>query len=191
MNPHSRWSSPVLIVPKSETAGWLQDESGYEKSQLSSAAIWGCLSILEVILQHLTLASVFASFDVFKRFWSFPEIYSSLTDLEWCSCIPRLELWHFERSLDFCLKSISLRHIGLLKIFWEASSKPGQCFRETAQVQHQVKPQEQRALALHIFWCERKISKDGVSFDPAYLKGLLELPRPEMSKHLQHSILCP
>jgi hypothetical protein len=35
-------------------------------------AIAGCLPILEVILQHLKLALVFASLDAFKGFWEFP-----------------------------------------------------------------------------------------------------------------------
>jgi len=30
------------------------------------------------------------------------------------------------------------------------------------------------------------MSKDGESFDAAYLRGLLELPRPETAKQLQH-----
>jgi hypothetical protein len=51
-------------------------------------AIAGCLAILEDILQHLKLASVFASLDAFKSFWQFPldvdyqGIYSLVTDVE-------------------------------------------------------------------------------------------------------------
>jgi hypothetical protein len=49
----------------------------------------GCLPILDVILQHLKLASVIASLNAFKRFWNFQpdvdcqEIYSLLTDVEY------------------------------------------------------------------------------------------------------------
>ena len=37
-----------------------------------------------------------------------------------------------------------------------------------------------------ITWCGRKISAEGVSFDPQYLKGLTTVPRPETGKQLQH-----
>jgi len=47
-------------------------------------------------------------------------------------------------------------------------------------------PKKSKLFALHIIWSGRKISKDGVSFDPAYLKGLTELPRPQRAKRLQH-----
>jgi len=55
-------------------------------------------------------------------------------------------------------------------------------------VQHQVEPQEKRAVctAHHLVWGE--ISKDGVSFDPAYLKERSELPRPVTGKLLQQLI---
>jgi hypothetical protein len=70
-NPQSQWSSPVLIVPKTK----LPDEfrmtvdTRYPNSQL--VAIAGCLPIVEVILQHLKLASEFASLDACNGFWRF------------------------------------------------------------------------------------------------------------------------
>jgi hypothetical protein len=86
-NPHSQWSSPVLILPKLT----LPDEfrmtvdTRYPNSQL--IAIAECLPILEVILQHLKLASGLASLNAFKGFCRFPldvdchEIYSLLTNI--------------------------------------------------------------------------------------------------------------
>jgi len=71
-NLHSRWSSPVLIVPKLK----LPDEfrmtvdTRYPTSQL--VAIAECLTILQVILQHMKLASLFASLDASKGFCRFP-----------------------------------------------------------------------------------------------------------------------
>jgi len=44
-------------------------DTRYPNSHL--LAIAGCLPILEVTLQHLKLASVFAILDVFKGFWQF------------------------------------------------------------------------------------------------------------------------
>jgi len=58
-------------------------DTRYPNSHL--VAIAGCFPILEVILQHLKLASVFARLDAFKGFWQFPldvdcqEVYSLLT----------------------------------------------------------------------------------------------------------------
>jgi hypothetical protein len=45
-----------------------------------------------------------------------------------------------------------------------------------------LNPKNNDLLALHIIWCGRKIPKDGVSFDAAYLKGLRGLT----AKQLQH-----
>jgi hypothetical protein len=53
-----------------------------------------------------------------------------------------------------------------------------------------LNPQKSELFALHIIWCGVKISKDGVSFDPAYVKGLTELRRPETAKQLQHFCLA-
>ena len=47
-----------------------------------------------------------------------------------------------------------------------------------------LNPKKSELFALHIIG--RKISKNGVSLDPAYLKGLTEIPRPETGKQLQH-----
>jgi len=70
-SPHHRWNSPVLIVPKPKLPDELRMtvDTRHPNSQL--VAIAGCLPILEVILQHLKLASVFASLDAFKGFWQF------------------------------------------------------------------------------------------------------------------------
>jgi len=83
-NPHSRWGSPVLIVPKPKLPDEfrLTVDTRFLNSRL--VALAGCLPILEVILQQLKLAAVFASF---KGLWQFPldvdcqEIYSLLTDV--------------------------------------------------------------------------------------------------------------
>jgi hypothetical protein len=40
--------------------------------------------------------------------------------------------------------------------------------------------------ALHIIWGGTKISKDGVSLDPANLKRITELPRAEKAQQMQH-----
>jgi hypothetical protein len=87
-NLQSQWRSPVLIVPKPKLPNEFRMtvDTRYPNSQLVSIA--GCSSILEVILQHLKLASVFANLDAFKGFWQFPldvdcqEIYYLLTDIE-------------------------------------------------------------------------------------------------------------
>jgi len=42
-----------------------------------------------------------------------------------------------------------------------------------------LNPKKSELFSLHIIWCGSKISKDGVLFDPAYLKGLSEVARPE------------
>ena len=48
-----------------------------------------------------------------------------------------------------------------------------------------MKSQNSNLFALRIIWCGRKISKDGVPFDSAYLEGLTENPPPERGKQLQ------
>jgi len=67
-NPHSRWNSPVLTVPKPKLSNEFRMtvNTRYPNSQL--VAIVGCLPILALILQHLKLASVFANLDAFNGF---------------------------------------------------------------------------------------------------------------------------
>ena len=62
----------------------------------------------------------------------------------------------------------------------------GKVVTRLRQFNIKLNPNKNKLFALHIIWCGAKISKDGVSFDPAYLKGLTELPRPETTKQLQH-----
>jgi len=71
------------------------------------------------------------------------------------------------------------QHIGLLRISIGVSSKP-------EHGRWNFNPKKSELVPLHIIWCGRKIFKDGVSSDPAYLKGLTELPLPETAKQLQH-----
>ena len=86
-NPQSRRRLPLSIVTEHKLPDELRMtvDTRYPNSQLVSIA--GCSSILEVILQHLKLASVFANLDAFKGFWQFPldvdchQIYSLLTDV--------------------------------------------------------------------------------------------------------------
>jgi len=58
----------------------------------------------------------------------------------------------------------------------------GKFFERLRRFNINLNPRKSELFALHIIWCESKISKDGVSFDPAYLRGLTELPRPETAK---------
>jgi len=86
-NPHSRWSSPVLIVPKPKLPNELRMTADTRDPNSHLIAIAGCLPILEVIVQPLNLAWVLSSFDTSNGFWQFPlnveyqEIYSLLTDV--------------------------------------------------------------------------------------------------------------
>jgi hypothetical protein len=81
-NKNSRWSSPVMIVPKQKYPGEFRMviHCRYANSQVQPMA--GFLPILEVSVSYLDGVSWFGSLDAFKGFWQFPleydcqEIYS-------------------------------------------------------------------------------------------------------------------
>jgi len=62
----------------------------------------------------------------------------------------------------------------------------GKFFEKMRKFNIKLNPKMSELFALHIIWCGRWISKDGVSLDSAYLKGLTELPRPATAKQLHH-----
>jgi hypothetical protein len=72
------------------------------------------------------------------------------------------------------------------KSFEEHLQNLGKIFERLRKFNITLNPKKSELFALHIIWCGRKIYKDGLSFDPAYLKELSELPRPETAKQLQH-----
>ena len=72
------------------------------------------------------------------------------------------------------------------KSFEEHLQNLGKIFERLHKLNIKLNPEKSELFALHIIWCGRKISKNGVSFDPAYLKGLTEVPRPQTAKKLQH-----
>jgi hypothetical protein len=84
-NPYASWIWPVLIVPKPKLPNDVK--MILNTRYLILVIVWRSL-ILEVFLQQLELASVFASLDAFKRFWQFSldvdcqEIYFWLADVE-------------------------------------------------------------------------------------------------------------
>jgi len=71
-NPHSKWSSPVMIVPKPRRPGEFRMTLQFRYVNSQVILIAGYLPILEVILQLLAWAFWFESLDAFKGFWQFP-----------------------------------------------------------------------------------------------------------------------
>jgi hypothetical protein len=67
-NPGSRWSSPILVVPKpkSHNDSRMAVETWYPNSQIVPVA--GSLPNMDVILQYLRGSKLFASLDAFKGF---------------------------------------------------------------------------------------------------------------------------
>jgi len=71
------------------------------------------------------------------------------------------------------------------KSFEEHLQNLGKVFQRLRKFNIKLKSKKSELFPLHIIWCGKKICKDGVSLDPAYLKALSELPRPETAKQLQ------
>jgi len=194
-----------LIVPTSKQPDEFRMilDTRYPSSQL--VAIAGCLPILEVILQHLKLALVFSSLDAFKGFKRFPldvdcqEIYTLLTDIGIFTpkrivqgstdSAHAFQAGMYE-SIDSLLFQCVLIWIDDLlvysKSFEEHLQNLRKVFERLRKFNIKLNPKKSKLFALHIIWCGRKISKDGVSFYPTNLKGLPELPRPETAKQLLH-----
>jgi len=72
------------------------------------------------------------------------------------------------------------------KSFEEHLQNLGKVFERLRNFDIKFNTKKSKLFALHIMWCGRNIFKDGVSFGPAYLKGLSELPRRTTAKQLQH-----
>jgi hypothetical protein len=90
-NKSSRWSSPVMIVPKPKHPGDFRVViyCRYANSQMHHMG--GFLPILEISLKYLEGASWFGSLDAFQGFVQFPvqsecqEIYSFVTEYGVCT----------------------------------------------------------------------------------------------------------
>ena len=185
-NPHSQWSSPELIVPKPKLPDEFRMAVDTRHSNSQLVAIAGCLPILEVILQHLKLASVFATLDAFKWYWQFPldvdyrEIYSLLTDVVILTperTVPgstdaahAFQVGMYE-SIDILIFHCVLIWIDDLlvnsKSFEEHLRNMGKVFERLRKFNIKLNSKKSELFALHIIWCGRKIYKDRVTFDPA------------------------
>jgi len=72
------------------------------------------------------------------------------------------------------------------KSFEEHFQNLGKVSERLYQFKIKSSPKKSELFALHTIWCGRKISKDAVSLDPVYLKGLTQLSRRETAKQLQY-----
>ena len=71
-NPSSRWSFPVLIVPEPRKVDdfKITVDNRYPKSQI--IPVVSPMTILDVILQYLSGATIFASLDAFQSILAIP-----------------------------------------------------------------------------------------------------------------------
>ena len=206
-NPLTRWSSPILVVPKPGKVGEyrLVIDVRWPNSQITPIA--PNLPILEVVLMYLEGAKFFASLDAFKGFWQFPlheesqELYSFLTDKGCytptrivqgsCDATTAFQAGMMEALGDLMYNSVLLWVDDLLayaKTFEELVEALDKIFTQMRKFNIKLNPKKSDICKKSVEWCGRSINEEGVRFKESYVTGLTEIKPPENGAQLQQFI---
>ena len=203
-NPQSRWSSPAYCVPKPHKPSALRMtiDLRYPNSQLVKIA--GTMPILEVVLQHLQGAEFFSTLDAFKGYWQFPldpqtaEVLSFMTDRG---------VFTPKRLIQGCTDSVFMFQAGMQEamgdllyecvLIWlddllqyarseaELIANLRNIFEKCRSFNIKLSPEKTQLISREVVWVGRKISKEGINFDPEMTRGLVDLTPPKNAQQLQ------
>jgi len=163
---------------------------------------------LEVNFQHLEKAAWFSSLDPFKGFWQFPlaeesqEVYSFLTGLGVFTPTRLIQgstdsahafqsgmMEVFEDVLYICVLIWIDDVLVYTRSFADLLTRLEEVFRRLRKFNVKLNLQKTDLCSKEITWCSRKISVEGIKFDPEMIESLLNLPEPENAANLQ-KFLC-
>ena len=176
----SRWSSPVMIVPKPKHTGEFRMfiDCIFSNSQVQPMA--GFLPILEVSMSYLKGASRFGSLDAFKGFRQFTLCQAI------CFFLTEYEVFTPTKLIQRSTDSAHAFQAGMMEVFegmvyvsvliWIDDVL---LFAKTFEDYLQVLNRNETDLRSRgITRCERKISEARILFDYSRTQALLQLPEP-------------
>jgi hypothetical protein len=202
-NPSSRWASPVMVVPKPGGRGFrvVVDLRGLNLCLEPSA--WP-MPLLEVVLSSLGGSACFALLDAFKGYWQFPvdedsqELLSFMTDRG---------VYTPNRIIQGCMDGVQCFQAGMSEalanllytcvLLWvdDILVYSQDCDQHLDNLEKVFQKMQAYGIKLNakrcmlydssVKWCGRIIDKDGVSYDPEYIQGIVDMMAPSTAADLQ------
>ena len=197
-NPHARYASPALVIPKPGRPGEYRLCVDVKRANSIVASAHWPMPHFEVIKKQLGNSNCYASLDAFKGYWLFPatplcgELYSIKTPFGVFTPNRIIQgakeaVRYFQAGMEEAL------HIGDREdiLLWvddilTHASTPG---RLLSSLEHIFRCCRDRKIRLsarkcHLYleevtWCGRTISSRGIGFDPAYIQGIKDLEQPK------------
>ena len=202
-NPHARWASPVMVVPKPHNRGFrMVVDVKFANDQVIKTH-WP-MPHMELVLKKLKKAKCFALLDAFKGYWLFPvtrrcaELYSIKTPFGVFTPTRIIQgaadaVKYFQAGMEEALDMN--RHDDCLLWVDDILAHATDCESHLMSLRRIFDCCKQRRIKLSatkcdlymtkVTWCGREISERGVSFDPEYVRGLQEMPEPNTVADVQ------
>ena len=206
-NPHARYASPALVIPKPGRSGEYRLCVDVKIPNSMVMDTHWPMPVLDALLRKLSGSAVFAKLDAFKGYWLFPvtpkcgELYSIQTPFGIFT--PRRivqgskeAVRYFQAGMEEAL-SVSERSdllIWIDDILTHSATCQGlleslsHCFRCCRNHKIRLSARKCDLFLESVTWCGRQISSKGIGYDPQYIQGLIDLDFPETVGDLQQYI---
>ena len=206
-NPHARFASPALVIPKPGRPGEYRLCVDVKRANSIVMSTHWPMPHIDTVLRQIGHSKYFASLDAFKGYWLFPctdlcaELYSIKTPFGVYTPTRIIQgaqeaVRYFQAGMEEALDIGSREDILLWvdDILSHAKSLP----ELLASLEYIFKCCRERKIRLsakkcnlymtEVTWCGRTISERGVGFDPEYIQGIKDLELPKSVGDLQQFI---
>jgi hypothetical protein len=206
-NPHARYASPALVVPKPGRPGEFRLCVDVKKPNSLVASTHWPMPHMDVLLRKLGKSTAYAKLDAFKGYWLFPvtprcgELYSIKTPFG---------VFTPKRIVQGAQEAVRYFQAGMEEAL-NINDRDDLLLWVDDILAHATTPRELLSSLEHIFrccrdrniclsarkcdlylkevtWCGRTISSRGIGFDPEYIQGIENLEIPKTVGDLQQFI---
>ena len=201
-NPHSRWASPVMVVPKPKGGYRMVVDLKFPNSQIIPTH-WP-MPYVDMVMQKLAGSTCYALLDAFKGYWQFPvttlcgEVYSFSTPYGTFTPTRVIQgaadsVKYFQSGMEDALDIHNHNDV----ILWvddllSHAKGPAELLVALKRIfsccrDRKIKLSAQKCsfFLKEVVWCGRTISPKGIAFSNQYIQGLTSMSPPETVADLQ------